>query len=296
MKLTEVYESVVPATIAFISKFVPGKPGDKPLMPIMFGTGFFIDSMGIAVTNRHVVEELQRVPRHPETGEPGYGAIVLDMGKNKNGDPYMHWMVPPIVGFGILDSFSTDAGWYGEEKPDIAFVQFGVRDTPYLKLAIGDFYVRPGTLIATAGFPMGDFALTIMGKVNQIAPFLRRGIVSSLYPFSIPKPHGITIDILQQGGSSGSPIFYEDEPTVVGLMASGIDEPTRFNIGKIEGYIPIPTNVSIAVPSHLIAMALPSFLSSEHFLDPTKFPTFTEWKAATTTSGSLMWTEVAPPA
>jgi hypothetical protein len=295
MNLTEVYESVVPSTIAFISKFVPGKPGDKPLMPIIIGTGFFIDRMGIAVTNRHVAEALQEIPPHPENGEPGYGAILLDMGKENDGKPYMHWLVPPIVSFGILNSFAADSGWYGEDRPDMAFIQFGVRDTPSLKLAIGDFYVRPGTLIATAGFPMGEIPLTIMGKVNQIAPFLRRGIVSSVYPFSIPKPHGLTIDILQQGGSSGSPIFYEDEPTVVGMMASGIRQPVRIMVGETPAVIPFPTNVSIAVPSHLIATAFASFLASEHFLDPSKFPTFAEWKAAMPMSGSLVWSEVAPP-
>jgi hypothetical protein len=64
-----------------------------------------------------------------------------------------------------------------------------------LKLAGQDFYIEPGTEIATAGFPMGTMALMIMGKWNQLTPFVRCGIVSSVFPCAIARPHGFTIDI-----------------------------------------------------------------------------------------------------
>jgi hypothetical protein len=40
------------------------------------------------------------------------------------------------------------------------------------------------------------------------------------------RPHGLKTGIMQQGASSGSPIFYEHEPAVVGMMA-GWDAPPR---------------------------------------------------------------------
>jgi hypothetical protein len=64
-----------------------------------------------------------------------------------------------------------------------------------------------------------------MGKWHQLIPFVRSGIVSSVFPCVIARPHGFTIDIMQQGGSSGSPIFYADDPTVVGMMASSVLDP-----------------------------------------------------------------------
>ena len=65
------------------------------------------------------------------------------------------------------------------------------------------------------GFPMGTLPLTVMGKMlNQMTPFLREGIVSSVFPFPTAKPHGFTIDSMQQGGSSGSPILPCGENTI----------------------------------------------------------------------------------
>jgi hypothetical protein len=67
--------------------------------------------------------------------------------------------------------------------PDLGFVQLGVCDVIFLPLASEDFYIRIGMDIATIGYPMGTDSLTALGKVNQITPFLRRGIISSIFPF-----------------------------------------------------------------------------------------------------------------
>jgi hypothetical protein len=91
--------------------------------------------------------------------------------------------------------------------------------------------------IATAGFAMGTDALAIYGNLNSVTPLLRHGIVSSLFPFPCPTPHGFTIDTASQGGQSGSPIFQTHEPIVVGLLHAGFDN----------------TNVTIAVPSLMVA-------------------------------------------
>jgi hypothetical protein len=84
---------------------------------------------------------------------------------------------------------------------------------------------------------MGNAALTIYGSINSITPLLRHGIVSSVFPFPCPTPHGFTTDIMTQGGESGSPIFLPDRPVVVGLLHAGFDN----------------TNVTIALPSLMVA-------------------------------------------
>lgn len=199
MDLVDVYESVVPSIVAFISRVARGRPGGvQPLMPPIIGTGFLVSDSGIVATNRHVAEALKNVPSHPTTGQDGYGAVMFDMGKEDNGDPYMRWVVSEVASVGMLGNFTSDSDWYGEAVPDIAFVQLKIRATPFLKLANEEFYIKPGIAIATTGFPMGDDSLVVMHKVNQVAPFIRRGIVSSVFPFSIHRPHGFTIDIMQR--------------------------------------------------------------------------------------------------
>jgi hypothetical protein len=140
----------------------------------------------------------------------------------------------------LIDSFVAPEGdYYGEPVPDIAFVQLDVCDVPTLKLATDHWSWRIGMPIATAGFAMGESALAIYGKVNSVTPLLRHGIVSSLFPFSCPTPHGFTIDVQSQGGQSGSPIFLVNEPTVVGLLHASFNG----------------TNVTLAVPSFIVAEA-----------------------------------------
>lgn len=116
-----------------------------------------------------------------------------------------------------------------------------------------------------------------MGKWHQLIPFVRAGIVSSVYPCIIRRPHGFTIDIMQQGGSSGSPIFYREDPTVVGMMASSVLDPISVSGPQLSFQIGLNTNISIAVPAHVIDQTLKSFLE-RYDIDRSAFPTVEEWK------------------
>lgn len=116
-----------------------------------------------------------------------------------------------------------------------------------------------GTHIATAGFPLGTNALAIYGRLNQVAPILRSGIIASVFPFPGPRPHGFTIDIMTLGGESGSPIFFTDSPNVVGLLHAGFNR----------------TNITLAVPSWLVDQAFQHYRKSVE-LDFTEVPHFNE--------------------
>jgi hypothetical protein len=94
-----------------------------------------------------------------------------------------------------------------------------------------------------------------------MTPFLREGIVSSVFPFPTAKPHGFTIDIMQQGGSSGSPIFPCGENTVIGMMSSSIIDPTPIQTSQGQLVVPQNTNISIAESAHIIQLALDQFRS-----------------------------------
>jgi len=164
-----------------------------------------------------------------------------------------------------LSSFTSSDKWYGETVPDIGFVQVGVRDVQPLALATEKFYLRVGMKIATIGYPMGTLPLTVLGKLNQVTPFLRHGVVSSVFPFPSPLPHGFTLDVMQQGGSSGSPVFRCNDATVVGMMSSGVVEWRMAQSEQATLAYSQNTNISIAEPAHVIKAALDEFQHHRQF-------------------------------
>jgi len=144
-----------------------------------------------------------------------------------------------------LSAFSAPQYWYGETVPDFASVQLNVKDVPSVKLATAPGSLRIGMSVATAGFSLGESVLLPYKKVMQLTPLLLRGIISGPFPFPCPQPQGFTLDIMMQGGASGSPIFLEGDPLVVDMVSSGLRN----------------TNINVALPSALIAGALESLLS-----------------------------------
>jgi hypothetical protein len=262
--------------------------GAKPLFPLIFGTGFFVHKDGIVATNRHVVEALADFAPHPETGKTGVAALLFCPSIGPTGEPGQQMMMIDLKGSTSVNSFKSTDQWYGNALPDIGFVQLQIRNVPALDLAREDFYVRAGMPIAAAGYPMGDTPLTALDKLNQLMPFVRRGIVSSVFPFPVPQPHGFTIDIMQQGGSSGSPIFRVDEPKVIGMMAQSVIDWDSVQNGTLALAVAHNTNVSICEPSPRIQEALSLFLQL-YPPDLSGIPTLEERLAEQVTGGTLEW-------
>lgn len=258
MNLTQLFDATAASVVAFVQTIRFAPAGQRPIFPHIFGTGFFVREEGIVATNRHVVQVFDRLPKHPKTGVP-LGAAILFL----PGTAQRSWQMLrlDIKGWVALDSFTSAAEWYGESVPDIGLVQMCARDVPPLKLADEDSYLKIGMDIATVGYPLGDIPLTATGKLNQVTPFIRHGIVSSVFPFPAKLPHGFTVDIMQQGGSSGSPIFASDG-RVVGMMASSVIDWTDAKHEQLGVMLRIPqnTNISIAVPSHIVKLAVDEFL------------------------------------
>lgn len=298
MTLVETYRAVAPSVVAFISRSARSEEGRVPIAPTILGTGFLVHEDGIAATNRHVAEALDGLPPDPSTGGAGYGAMLFDYGPGleteDDAKSSLRMMVIESVGHSSLEAVSLSPAWYGEPSPDIAFVQLRIKGLSSLRFANDEFYVQPGTPIATAGFPLGTESLTFDGKWHQFTPFLRSGIVSSVFPCVVAWPHGFTIDIMQQGGSSGSPIFYADNPTVVGMMASSLLDTVAVAGPQLSLSIGLNTNISVAVPGHIIAQALQRF-REVHQIDRSQFPTLSEWKREQgSPSDGLGWSPFTP--
>jgi S1-C subfamily serine protease len=274
--LTELYEAVSPCVVGFISKTQVLPVRQQPIFPEIFGTGFLINDSGLVATNRHVVEVFDQIGGHPQTGEFAGAALLFLVEADKHGCQMLNI---GVKSWGAINSFSSSTEWYGQTVPDIGFVQLEVRETLFLELADEDFYLRAGMEIATIGYPLGTVPLTLHGKISQVGPFIRRGIVSSVYPFTTPRPHGFTIDIMQQGGSSGSPIFAADNPKVVGMMWGGVNEPRLAQSESASLMYTLNTNISLAEPAHIIRAALETVLATER-PNTAGFPTLQQLRDA----------------
>lgn len=264
MPLTDLYESAGPCIVGFMSRMVQAPIGQPPPFPDIIGTGFLVTADGVAATNRHVVEALWKLPTLPGTGERVGGAFIFMVSDDKLGGQVLNLKIRDVA---ALQRFSSENDWYGQDVPDVGLVQLEITGMPFLELATEDFSLRPGMEIATMGYPLGTQPLISQGKVNQLGPFIRRGIVSSVYPFSSPQPHGFTIDIMQQGGSSGSPIFAGDSPRVVGMMWGGVLEHRHAESSTTSLTYTLNTNISIAEPAGIIKAALTRYLSGRKPLD-----------------------------
>ena len=277
MELTELFDVAEPCIVGFISRIVT-RTAQAPAFPPIFGTGFLASRNGIVITNRHVVNAFDQVPRHPRTGEFAVAAVLGFPGEVIDGQRAWQGLTIDINSSNVLGEFASTDRWFGRETPDIGFVQLRVREINCLELASDDFYVKVGMPIATLGYPMGSIPLSVLGRLNQLTPFIRQGIVSSVFPFPGARPHGFTIDIMQQGGSSGSPILDPQNGKVVGMMSSSVLE---WNIAQS----PVAslrysqnTNISIAEPAHIIKLALEQVEGG--FPDSSGFPTLQELREA----------------
>lgn len=255
MDLTTLFSETSPSVLGFISKLSVGPR--RPHFPTILGTGFFVDSSGLAVTNRHVIDFFSQIPPHPQTKESSLAAVFF-----LPSDDGVGWQMlrVDVVSFAALAHFTSSENWYGETVPDIGYVQLAVREVKPLKLANEKGYLNIGMDVATIGYPMGDLPLTALGKLNQASPFLRCGIVSSVFPCPCPLPHGFTMDIMQQGGSSGSPILRADDGVVVGMMAKSILDWNVAQSREASLAYSMNTNISICEPGHIIRMAVDEFL------------------------------------
>jgi len=245
---------------------------ERPQFPEIIGTGFVVDARGIVVTNRHVIDALQRLPAYPKTGAPGGFAIVPTPIESSDGRHQAGTLFVGIRGYNLLKLFTPSEPYYGECPPDFGFIQLEVCNLPALKLATEPYSVRAGQPVAAAGFPLGTDAVLVYGRVSQVVPFLRQGIVSSVLPFPCPHPHGFTVDIMVQGGSSGSPVFLLDEPKAVGILSAGFQG----------------TNITYAIPASLVAQGLTSSLGASP-LDLSGVPTMEELISRSERSDVLTW-------
>jgi hypothetical protein len=261
-----------------VPRIFPAKPdGSAPEIPPIFGTGYVVHEDGIIATNDHVVRAFQR-----------YGK-VFSQHLQESGLDAQSWPVSAmlfhripegvaqvpleILGVATIKSFAPGDVYYGPPRPDLALVHVRARGLPAARVD-GDIELSEGTPVATAGFPMGSDALTAPGRLHQLCPTLQQGIVSAVHPFAGCRSHGFALNIMVQGGASGSPVFLPETGAVVGTVYASLGDPQPvWGLGDDGGKHPIgvvrlPTTITHAVPSHYLARILEDTRNDENFAPP----------------------------
>ena len=219
MKLTDVIRKVSSAVVAFGSRAVVSQSNVAPGFPTILGTGFIVDERGMVLTNQHVIDAIENIP------PPAQFVMIFPEPTSVNGNTMFGVILRKIKAINSISSFESFGPYFGEAKPDFGFVQIDIQGLPVMEICGDSDVLQVGLEVATLGFPMGETALTPydLGKAAQISAFARRGIISSVLPCACPDPHGFSVDILSEGGASGSPIFRTDDPRAIGILHAGFD-------------------------------------------------------------------------
>ena len=273
-KLPETFNRVRRSIIAFASAWATIADSEKPpLLPNIIGTGFIVDERGVVVTNRHVIEAIAKLPVI-QGRLTSFAMIFTDIVLRENKRTIGIVCVPLKRRF-IATGIEVNYPYYGELAADLAIIQLAVRDVPALHISADEHRIRVGVPIATAGFPLGSDPLLIFGNVNQLTPTLRHGIVSGVFPFEVPHAHGFTIDVMSQGGASGSPVFDPESGDVLGVIHAGFPG----------------TNITLAVPGWLVSKAVTQLLH-EHEWDFTT-PTLDDYGKGKKGTNIIEWERIA---
>jgi len=253
MGISSSYKLVKNTIVAFVAKYVPVfDQSAPPQFPPIIGTGFVVREDGVIATNAHVIRAFTRMPVPPNAPRDDWPVRCLMLTLIDKG---MVEIPLEILGCAGIEQFSPGGpAYYGPKAgPDLAFVRVKARGLPVVTLDDGSV-IEEGTEVATAGFPMGTDALTAPGWIHQLTPTLQRGIISAVLPFPCPTPHAYAVNIMVQGGASGSPVFLSESGEVVGVLYAGLNDP-RETLRNQDLYT-VPTNISYVVPSHYLHRSL----------------------------------------
>lgn len=275
MELSETYNIIREGIVAFVPRYRQPKSQDDrpPEFPWIVGTGFIIED-GLIVTNNHVLEVCEKLPK-PPVEDWGFCPLLFHEVPGKG----MFHIPLDVIRVFSVDSMDVTGDYYGPPKPDIAFVQVRAKGLPKLEVDSKFMPLEEGREVATAGFPMGTAALMAPGYLHQITPTLQKGIISAVLPVRSATVHAFAINIMCQGGASGSPVFAVDSPKIVGILYGGLVDMHRNENGEIISKA--STNISHVVPAYFIELCMEEIRKSEDFQLPDDTKTLDEIKSST---------------
>jgi S1-C subfamily serine protease len=210
-----IYPTLKESVVAICSKV-----STNPYFPDIVGTGTIIHQDGIVLTCDHIIRAFKRLPRRKGAPKEECPAFVYLF----HLDPKGIMAIPmEIVGNVLIKSYDPGRVYYGEDIPDIGFIEVNFQNLPSIKLA-KMVSLKEGHLIFTSGYPLGTDTLRAPGWIHQLGPTLQQGIIGAILPFVSSAPHAILLDLMLKGGSSGSPVFNPANGEMIGMIYAGINE------------------------------------------------------------------------
>src|SRR5690349_4998129 len=122
MPLTETFRRIRPSVVALGSRLAQTPVNQQPIFPVIFGTGFVVDSRGILMTNRHIADLLQNLP--PTCAM----AIVFPEAEVGEGEHAQPVLFRHVRAYNLMEEFHATGPFYGQLLPDVAFVQIDITE------------------------------------------------------------------------------------------------------------------------------------------------------------------------
>lgn len=246
-------------------------------IPVIYGTGFCVSSEGLLITNRHVVQEAEKANKN---ASPSFSILhfAISYGKSRA----IAIEINDYCSFGGFNDEIKQKLHHKDWLPDLAAIKIQSTECPHLHLSSDYRDCSPGCKVATTGYPLGK-SLLVSESIPQLSPTLQTGTISAATPCASETPYDLMVNIMAQGGASGSPVFLEDSIDVVGALRSRYHEIAPIEtlsqegrlIPKIGEYVRIPTNYSHAVPSCWIKYFIKSLPEAFH----KKLPNTSSWES-----------------
>lgn len=248
------------SVVAFICTYLVRSRADEspmPLLPPILGTGFAVGPDGLFVTNAHVVEAWIKISQMLGANEEASPVAALYF---RPGETAVSIHLFEVLGAISPGPYVGGPGYRGPTEIDLALVRVAVRGIPPVQFASDDSpIVHPGDEVATIGFPLGEDLLVHNREEPIFGPVLQRGVISAVSPGPCRNPISFLVNIMVQGGASGSPVFRTSDGSLVGVMRA-----RRFEFLEDHGSGPavpqrLPTNFSVVIPAHLVRMVAHSY-------------------------------------